>query len=335
MPSAPLDERGAAIRCTASAMSVRHGERVTVSGTGDLVGDRDDRAGTPAGRADADPCPPVLARRRVRRDDQRRGATMTTLTAPTAPSGRRRAVTDGLRSRSCCAPSCACSSASRWPCSGASRSRSCCWSCSGSRPRHKPQHSLGNVKFIVAYTPVVMVFSLTILALNALPPALAAYREKGYLRRLSTTPVGAWRLLTAEVAINFARERRRRGAGRGDRPHRLLRAAPAASSAGSCWRSCSGPPRCSGSARSCRRSRRRRGSPGIVGSLLFFPMMFFAGLWVPRAEMGSVLRGISDYTPLGALVAAVQRTTGRPLAGHDRTCWCWPRWARDHVRGRG
>ncbi len=53
---------------------------------------------------------------------------------------------------------------------------------------------------------------------------------------------------------------------------------------------------------------------GVVGSLLFFPMMFFAGLWVPRAQMGSVLRSISDYTPLGALVAAVQRTT----AGH------WP-----------
>jgi ABC-2 type transport system permease protein len=67
----------------------------------------------------------------------------------------------------------------------------------------KPQHSLGGVKFIVAYTPVVMVFSLTILALNAPAPALAAYREKGYLRRLSTTPVGAWRLLAVEGAIKF------------------------------------------------------------------------------------------------------------------------------------
>jgi ABC-2 type transport system permease protein len=67
----------------------------------------------------------------------------------------------------------------------------------------KPQHSLGDVKFIVAYTPVLMVFTLTILALNALPAALAAYREKGYLRRLSTTPVGPWRLLAVEVTINF------------------------------------------------------------------------------------------------------------------------------------
>ena len=53
----------------------------------------------------------------------------------------------------------------------------------------KPQHSLGDVKFIVAYTPVLMVFTLTILALNGLPSVLASYREKGYLRRLSTTPI--------------------------------------------------------------------------------------------------------------------------------------------------
>ena len=31
----------------------------------------------------------------------------------------------------------------------------------------KPQHSLGGVKLIVAYTPIVMVFTLTILALSA------------------------------------------------------------------------------------------------------------------------------------------------------------------------
>ncbi|HXD63905.1 MAG TPA: ABC transporter permease, partial [Solirubrobacteraceae bacterium] len=67
----------------------------------------------------------------------------------------------------------------------------------------KPQHSLGNVKLIVAYTPVVMVFVITILALSALPATLASYRDKGYLRRLSTTPIGAVRLLAAQVILNF------------------------------------------------------------------------------------------------------------------------------------
>jgi ABC-2 type transport system permease protein len=51
-----------------------------------------------------------------------------------------------------------------------------------------------------------------------------------------------------------------------------------------------------------------------AGSLLFFPLMFFAGLWVPQAEMGTVLRDISHYTPLGAAEPAVQNA----IAGH------WP-----------
>ncbi len=35
-------------------------------------------------------------------------------------------------------------------------------------------------------------------------------------------------------------------------------------------------------------------------------MMFFAGLWLPIAQMPSVLRHISHATPLGAAVQALQ-----------------------------
>jgi ABC-2 type transport system permease protein len=34
--------------------------------------------------------------------------------------------------------------------------------------------------------------------------------------------------------------------------------------------------------------------------------MFFAGLWVPQAEMGAGLRDVSHYTPLGAATPALQ-----------------------------
>ena len=34
--------------------------------------------------------------------------------------------------------------------------------------------------------------------------------------------------------------------------------------------------------------------------------MFFAGLWIPRAAMGDTLRAVSDWTPVGAAVAALQ-----------------------------
>jgi ABC-2 type transport system permease protein len=44
----------------------------------------------------------------------------------------------------------------------------------------------------------------------------------------------------------------------------------------------------------------------VIGRLVFFPMMFFAGLWLPRAAMPGPLLDISNYTPLGAAVEAIQ-----------------------------
>jgi ABC-2 type transport system permease protein len=177
----------------------------------------------------------------------------------------------------------------------------------------KPQHSLGDVKFIVVYTPVVMVFTLTILGLNGLPGVLASYRENGYLRRLSTTPIGVWRLLAAELVMNFAVSA----------VAVVLIAAIAriafgvplpAQAAGFVLAMVLGAAAMLGLGTLVSALAPSPRVAGLIGSLLFFPMMFFAGLWVPRAEMGSVLRHVSDFTPLGALVAAVQQT----LAGH------WP-----------
>jgi ABC-2 type transport system permease protein len=45
-----------------------------------------------------------------------------------------------------------------------------------------------------------------------------------------------------------------------------------------------------------------------VGTMIFLPMMFFAGLWMPQATMSAALRHIGVYTPLGAAVPALQRS---------------------------
>jgi ABC-2 type transport system permease protein len=177
----------------------------------------------------------------------------------------------------------------------------------------KPQRALGNVKLIDAYTPVVMMFTVTILSLSALPAALASYRDKGYLRRLSTTPIGAVALLAAQVIINFAlaatvvilvalvshfafsvavpREM-------GGFVLAMALTLGAMLSLGTLVAAVAPTQRIAAAA----------------GSLLFFPLMFFAGLWVPQAEMGAGLRDVSHYTPLGAAVPAVQNA----IAGH------WP-----------
>ena len=43
-----------------------------------------------------------------------------------------------------------------------------------------------------------------------------------------------------------------------------------------------------------------------VGAVLFFVLMFFAGLWIPRATMPAALRDISNFTPVGAGGQAIQ-----------------------------
>ena len=53
---------------------------------------------------------------------------------------------------------------------------------------------------------------------------------------------------------------------------------------------------------------------GGIGTLLFFPLMFFAGLWTPGATMPATLRPISSFTPLGAAVQSLQDS----MRGH------WP-----------
>jgi ABC-2 type transport system permease protein len=42
-----------------------------------------------------------------------------------------------------------------------------------------------------------------------------------------------------------------------------------------------------------------------AGAILFFPMMFFAGLWLPVAAMPAALRHVSHAIPLGAAVQAM------------------------------
>jgi ABC-2 type transport system permease protein len=181
----------------------------------------------------------------------------------------------------------------------------------------KPDPKLGGLRVVDVYVPIVMTMVLTVLALSALPTTLASYREKGILRRMSTTPVRPSLLLAAEVtvmvtvilialaliaavgsiAFNVTLPRE-------VVPFviTLALAATAMLALGALIASVAKTPRIA----------------GAIGTLVFFPMMFFAGLWVPQALMPATLRHISDYTPLGATVAAIQQTMRDqwPSAGH-------------------
>jgi ABC-2 type transport system permease protein len=65
----------------------------------------------------------------------------------------------------------------------------------------EPDPALGGLRFIEVFVPSLVVITVGTLGIQTLPIRLATYREKGVLRRLSTTPVPPLRLLIAQLAI--------------------------------------------------------------------------------------------------------------------------------------
>jgi len=146
---------------------------------------------------------------------------------------------------------------------------------------------LGGLPLFDTYVPIIMVLGLTMLTLLGLPSPLVSYRELGILRRLSTTPVPPSWLLAAQVVVQLCIALAGLAIG-GLFALGLLIAALAPTA----------------------------NSVNAIGRLTLIPLLFFAGLWLPRPLMPAVLLDISNYTPLGAAVEAIQGSvqTGFPPA---------------------
>ncbi|MHA6764845.1 ABC transporter permease [Streptacidiphilus sp. PAMC 29251] len=172
--------------------------------------------------------------------------------------------------------------------------------------------SFGGLSPLQVYVPIVMMYVFLMVAVNLLPAVLTGYRENGVLRRLSTTPVPPNRLLGAQAVIYL---------GLGIVIDVLILVVATVSGAPA-------PRQLGGFAVSLLLVAAAVLGIGMLitavapnerianalGLAVFFPLMFFAGLWIPRPTMNPVLRTISDYSPLGAGVRAVQAS----IAGH------WP-----------
>jgi ABC-2 type transport system permease protein len=141
--------------------------------------------------------------------------------------------------------------------------------------------------------------------MSSLPIPLASYRELGVLRRLSTTPVPPSWVLAAQgvvqlcVAVTsliviFVASVTAFGAPAPKSAYGLVLSValaiaglfPIGLVVAAMARTANGA--------------------SVIGRLAFFPLMFFAGLWLPRAVMPGALLDISNYTPLGAAVEAIQ-----------------------------
>jgi ABC-2 type transport system permease protein len=177
----------------------------------------------------------------------------------------------------------------------------------------EPDPALGGARLIELYAPIVITLALSMLSLNGLPQLFATYREKGILRRLATTPVrprtmlGAQLLMCAAMAVTVLVVVLAIARVAFDVP--LPRQVPAYVLA---YLLCVLAMLSLGLLVASLAPSGR--GAGAIGSVLFFPVLFFAGLWVPRASMPEVLRRVSDFTPLGAGVQSLSDAA----AGH------WP-----------
>ncbi|MCX5261044.1 ABC transporter permease [Streptomyces canus] len=174
---------------------------------------------------------------------------------------------------------------------------------------------LGGLRTIDVYVPVAVLLGLIVGGLQSMPQTLTGYRERGILRRMSTTPVRPTALLTAQMTVyggaalasallallvgRFAFAVRL--------PERLfgyllalVLAVLAALALGAVISALS----------------RTTKIAGAIGSAVFFPAMFCAGVWAPVQTMPDVLARIVGYTPFGAAAEALNRA-----AAGD-----WPGW---------
>lgn len=163
---------------------------------------------------------------------------------------------------------------------------------------------MGGLSIFGWFFPSLLMDAVIILSLVFLPTHLADYRQQGILRRIGTTPVPPTWMLAAQVAINLALALAALvilvlagtvGFGL-DAPRRpggftlALALSIAAMFAIGLWISAI--------------ARTQNAAQGI-GWLLFWPMLFFAGMLFPRPWMPEVLRDIGDWTPSGAAVHAM------------------------------
>ncbi|MGF0310624.1 ABC transporter permease [Rhodococcus sp. IEGM1428] len=186
-----------------------------------------------------------------------------------------------------------------------------------------PIDGLDGSSWFTAYQPILVMFSAVLLSVQILPDVLTKYRETGMLKRLRTTPASPSALLLVHVALTLIIE--------------LVVAAamvllPAL---------CGAPlPRnvvgvtiafvfAAGAMLAIgmmlASAIRNNKVATAVGTVLFFVLQFFAGLWLPRAAMPGWLVHVSDATPSGAAVAALTESVqgGWPGLMHLAILGAW------------
>lgn len=179
----------------------------------------------------------------------------------------------------------------------------------------EPDPGQGGLRTVDLYVPVSVLLALIVAGIQAMPPVLTGYRERGILRRVSTTPVRPRALLTAQVVLHGATALCSAAlvlaVGRLAFAVRLPRQLPGYAVA---LLLATLVTLTLGAAISAR--ARTTKATGVIGTVVFFPMMFCAGVWLPVQAMPGTLRDIVEVTPFGAASQAL----------HEAAGGSWPSW---------
>ena len=171
-----------------------------------------------------------------------------------------------------------------------------------------PVKEYGGQSVVGLYVPIAVLMAMVFAAITAMPVVIVGYREQRILRRIATTPARPAHLLGAQyvvygvaVALSAAVVvlvgRLAFGIGLPAQPLGyalvMLLAFAALLSLGGLI---------AGIARSAR-------SATTIGTILLFPLIFTAGVYVPVQAIPGILGEIVELTPLGAAAVSMDATT--------------------------
>ncbi len=188
--------------------------------------------------------------------------------------------------------------------------------------RERPAE-LGGLRAIDVWAPTALLFGIVMIAVQHTPVVIATYRERGILRRLSTTPVHPRRILLAQMIVSFISVIV--GAvlmivvawavldiGPPERPVAFAIAFLVGYAA------------VLGLSLIVAALVRTSSAATTIGTLLFIALMFFGGAFLPRYTMPDPLQKAGDFVPPG-LQAFIEAWS--PAAG-ELTSVGQPFWAQ-------
>lgn len=161
-----------------------------------------------------------------------------------------------------------------------------------------PDPVFGGLRFIDSYASTLIMITLAFIGLQRVPQVVATYREKGVLRRFSTTPVHPARLLVAQMVVNvvaaFVSIALTIGVGKLvfdiDLPHHPLGLLLAIVLGGGAL---------FGVGLVIAALAPHARSAGGWATVVFMLIMFFGGAYLPRFMLPSVINTIGSYLPPG------------------------------------